>query len=76
MKEPIINTMFTGFESVCNELKILNNEGSTDNIEYTRGTLEIIASFISFDTSNSHAENVLCLCDYLGFSEDLKKQLY
>lgn len=66
--------MFRNYEALISEAKDLISEGS--NIEYTRGVLEIICSFISFDNNNCHADNVLHLAQEIGLSKEVISKIY
>jgi hypothetical protein len=68
------NTMFNNYETLIKEAKILIDDG--ENIEYTRGVLELICSFISFDDENCHADNVIMLAKEIDLSNDVINNLY
>ena len=68
------NTMFKQYDILISEAKDLIDDGS--NIEYTRGLLEIICSFVSFDSSNCHADNVLHLAQEIGLSKEVISKIY
>ena len=68
------NTMFTNFDALKQEAKDLVDDGA--NIEYTRGVLEIISSFISYGDDCCHADNVTELAKEIGLSFEVISKLY
>jgi hypothetical protein len=68
------NTMFNNYNELIKEAKMLIDDG--ENIEYTRGVLEIICSFISFGDDCCHADNVIELAKELKLSDEVINKLY
>jgi len=62
-------------KQIIEELKVLVDDG--ENLEYTRGALEIVASFLNGNDENfCHADKSCELGRQIGLSEDVIKQLY
>lgn len=54
--------------------KILVGDG--ENIEYTRGVLEIVTSFIEPHDGMCHADKVIELAKHIGLSDNVIRNLY
>lgn len=61
-------------ENIIEEIKILVDDGS--NIEYTRGVLEIITSFMKGDDDMCHADKVIELAKEININEKVILKLY
>jgi hypothetical protein len=61
-------------EHIIDEIKILVDDGS--NIEYTRGALEIIASFMVGDDDMCHADKVIQLANEINLTKETISKLY
>jgi len=68
------NTMFANLDVLKQEAKSLVDDGA--NIEYTRGVLEIISSFISYGDDCCHADNAIELAREIGLSKEIISKLY
>lgn len=66
--------MFNNYDALIEEAINLIDDGA--NIEYTRGVLEIICSFISFNEDYCHADNVIELAKRLGLDDTVIANLY
>lgn len=68
------NSNFIDLPATLKELAYLVGDG--DNVEYTRGALEIVAAFVTFSSDNTHADNVMDLAETIGLSDKVIQALY
>jgi hypothetical protein len=61
-------------ESLFEEIKFLVDDGY--NIEYTRGILEIVTSFMKGNDDMSHSDKVISLAKEIGLSDNIINKLY
>jgi hypothetical protein len=61
-------------EQIIDEVKVLVCEG--ENIEYTRGVLEIVTSFIKYEDDMCHVDKVIELAKHIGLSTETISKLY
>lgn len=61
-------------DTIIEELKIMVDDGS--NIEYTRGSLEIICSFIKSEDDMCLADKVIQLAKEIGIKEEYINKMY
>lgn len=61
-------------EHLVQEVRLLIGNG--DNVEYTRGVLEILSSFMTRDNDMCHADAALELGRLLGVTESNLKKIY
>jgi hypothetical protein len=59
---------------IIDEVKVLVDEG--ENIEYARGVLEIVTSFIKSEDDMCHADKVIELAKHIGLSNETILKLY
>lgn len=59
-------------KNLIEEIKVLVDQG--ENIEYTRGVLEIVSSFMKGD--EDHADKVIKLAKEIGLSSTVISKLY
>lgn len=72
------NTMFNNIEALKEEARFLIGASAKygDNTEYSRGVIEIIASFISYDDDNCHTDNCIDLAKELGFEKSIIDKMW
>ena len=61
-------------KDILNEVKMLVDTG--DNIEYTRGVLEIVTSFMKGPDDFCHVDKVITLAHKIGIDEENIKKMY
>lgn len=61
-------------QQLVEEVKVLVDDG--ENIEYTRGVLEIVASFLKGDDDMCHADKAIELAKMLNISPKVISKLY